>query len=160
MRKGPAREEAAREGPARAGPVAAGCCPVCALVCGASRECGRCGWLLRGDHVRGEITDDLEWEFGARLATARRRFDLPAVVRVADALGSGDPGLADRLVDLVRGGPPVPGELDAARRAVRTASPWPAAAPTAMATDTVAVGRLLSRIVAGEVRRGGPPSSN
>ncbi|WP_043604211.1 MULTISPECIES: hypothetical protein [Protofrankia] len=133
--------------------MAAGCCPVCALVCGAARECGRCGWLLRGDHIRGEIAGDLEWEFGARLATARRRFDLSAVVRVADALGSGDPGLADRLVDLVRGGPPAPGEIDAARRAVRTASPRPAAAPTAMATDTVAVGRLLSRIVAGEVQR-------
>ncbi|WP_250285216.1 hypothetical protein [Frankia sp. CiP1_Cm_nod2] len=125
--------------------MAAGCCPVCALPCGAAARCRGCGWLLRGGYVLGGITAGLEREFGARLAAARRRFDLRAVARVVDALGDGDPGLAGRLVAVVRGGPPAPGEIDAARREVGEA---PTVAPAG-----VVVGRLLNRIVSGEIRQ-------
>ncbi len=139
----------------REGPTAAGSCPVCILPFEDARVCAGCGWWLRGGYVLGEITAELERAFRERLATARRRFDLRAVVRVVEAVGSGDPGVADRLVGLVRGGAPAPGEFDMARAEVLAGPPGsgPVDSGLSMAPVSAVVGLLLTRMVAGEVER-------
>ncbi len=119
-------------------------CPVCATPMGGERDCAHCGWHLQRGYVLGGISVDVRQEYDAGLATARRRFDLRAVARVAAALADRDAGVLQRLGRLVRDGPPSAGELASA------GEPDPAAFGIAPSMAQV-MGALLARIVTGEV---------
>lgn len=79
-------------------------CPVCRWPDGGAAVCGVCGWQLLGDYEFGPVTWAAEREFAARLADARRRFDLRAAVRAAGPAAERDRDLLDRLAGLIRGG--------------------------------------------------------
>jgi hypothetical protein len=116
-------------------------CPVCRWPDGGTEVCGVCGWRLVGDYVLGPVTPAAERELAARLAAARRRFDVRAVVRVAGR----DSGLAERLARRVRDGGSLPLLLE---EIGRVAAEVDAAEPP-VAPASAGIGFALTRLVAG-----------
>ncbi len=89
------------------GTTAAAGCPVCARPAGDLERCQRCGWTLRTPWRPGTVTGQARAEFEARLAAARRGYDLRIVARIA-----ADPA---PYLDRIRGGPPSPLEWENVR---------------------------------------------
>ena len=96
-----------REAEPAAGTRGAAGCPICARLAADQEMCQRCGWTLRTPWRPGTVTTKARTEFEARLAAARRGYDLRIVARIA-----ADPAA---WLDLIRGGPPTPLEWENAR---------------------------------------------
>lgn len=120
-------------------------CPVCRWPDEGALACGVCGWRLIGDYVLGAVTPAAELDLAARLADARRRFDLRAAVRVAGPAEERDPELLARLARLARGGSAAP-RADQISRAEAEID----AADTPVAPASAGVGFALTRLVSGQ----------
>jgi hypothetical protein len=100
--------------------------------------------LLRGGYVAGQANQADHDRHAARLAAARRRYDLLAAVRAAGPANIRDHAVLDRLAARIRGGHPQSGEVEQAVAEFDSTEP---AAPGATA---LGIGFPFTRLVSGE----------